>query len=59
MKTSHAEIGAIIERLRGIHIGTPTCKALEASLARLFKVGEDGEPSHEPVRFTGARRPTA
>lgn len=55
MQKSPAEIAAIIQRLRSIHIGTPTFKALEANLARLLQVGEDGKPSHEPVRFTAGK----
>ena len=53
MQKSPGEISRILDTLRGIHIKHDTGKALQSVLSRLFKVGEDGKLTHEPVLFTG------
>lgn len=53
MKKSAADIAEVMDGLRALHIGTPSCRALTAQLARVFRVGEGGTLTHEPVRFTG------
>ena len=52
MTTSAVEIAAIMDRLREVHIGTSTFRALQDQIRALFRIGPDGEPTHEPIRFT-------
>lgn len=47
-----SDINAIMDSLRGIHIGTPSYRSLKSNLERLFRTGPDGKPTHKPVLFT-------
>jgi hypothetical protein len=53
MNRSSAETAGVLDGLRALHIGTPSCRALNAQLSRLFPVGGNGTLTHEPVRCTG------
>ena len=46
------EIAATMDALRDLHIKTRSYDKLQENLARLFRPGPDGHPTHEPVRFT-------
>lgn len=46
------EIAATMDALRDLHIKTRSYDKLQDNLARLFRPGPDGHPTHEPVRFT-------
>ncbi|WP_071673194.1 ATP-binding protein [Nioella nitratireducens] len=52
MKYSRYEISQIIEALNDLHVTTENDKEFEEHLSHLFKVGEDDELTHEPMRFT-------
>lgn len=52
MTKSTSEISTIMNTLRDIHIGTASYRSLKDNLERLFRTGPDGNPTHEPVRFT-------
>lgn len=52
MKDNYENVGPVIKQIRGIHFRTDRDELLEKHLTRLFEVGEDGNLSHEPVRFT-------
>lgn len=52
MTTSAYKVARIMETLRHVHIGTSTFRALKDQIRQLFRVGPDGEPTHEPLRFT-------
>jgi hypothetical protein len=49
---SPCEIQEIMDRLRDLHIETPSYDQLKDNLARLFRKDADGMPTHVPVRFT-------
>ena len=52
MTKSRFEIAAIMDDLRDLYIGTASFAALQDHLQQLFRVGEDGELTHEPILFT-------
>lgn len=49
---SPSEIAETMDALRDLHIETPSYKRLQENLARLFRAGPDGHPTHTPVRVT-------
>lgn len=47
------EVAGKMEMLRSLHIVTDRDIAITTALSRLFKIGDDGKPSYQPVLFTG------
>ena len=52
MTLSNKGIAAVMQSLRKAHIVTDRDKVFEKQLSRKFKLGDDGELTHEPVRVT-------
>jgi hypothetical protein len=49
------EVAGAVQALRKIYVETEVDQTLVPQLHRLFSVGEDGQLSHEPTRFTGGQ----